>query len=160
MTLNKRNLAWLVLSAAIIILDQLSKHWIMTNLNYGQPWEILPVFNLTLSYNPGAAFNFLSAADGWQRWLFTAIAVLVSIYIIYWLMRVSENDYLSKISLSFVLGGAIGNLFDRLQHGYVIDFIQVHYQNWYFPDFNLADSAITVGACFIILTLLIRRKNT
>lgn len=160
MRYNKRNLIWLLVSLIIIILDQLSKHWIMANLTYGQPWEILPVFNLTLSYNPGAAFNFLSAANGWQRWLFTAIAVLVSIYVIFWLTRVSAKDYLSKIGLSFVLGGALGNLYDRLHYGYVIDFIQVHYQNWYFPDFNLADSAITLGAVCIILTLLFDKKKT
>ncbi len=157
MVLNKKNLLWLILSLLIIILDQLSKHWMITNLTYGEPWVILPMFNLTLTNNPGAAFNFLSSADGWQRWLFTAIAIFVSIYILFWLMYAAKRDYLTKIGLSLVLGGAIGNLCDRLHYGFVIDFIQVHYKNWYFPDFNLADSAITVGAIFIIVTLLFNR---
>lgn len=159
MTINKRNLYWLILSVIIIVLDQLSKNLIVTHLTYGNPMEILPVFNLTLTHNPGAAFSFLSTDGGWQRWLFTAIAVLVSVFIIVWLLRLSEKETLTKIGLSFVFGGALGNLYDRLHYGYVIDFIQVHYHNWYYPDFNVADSAITVGACFIILALLFERER-
>ena len=155
---NKRNMLWLILSLVVIVLDQLSKYWVVTHLVYGQPWVVLPIFNLTLTSNPGAAFNFLSSADGWQRWLFTAIALVVAIYILYWLLYSGKKDYLLKTGLSLVLGGALGNLIDRLHYGFVIDFIQVHYQPWYFPDFNVADSAITVGAVFIILTLLFKRE--
>lgn len=159
MKLNKKNLYWLILTVVVIVLDQLTKHLIVANLQYGQPLEILPIFNLTLTHNPGAAFSFLSSAGGWQRWLFTGIAIAVSLYILFWLMRAEKHEWSIKIGLSFVLGGALGNLFDRLQHGFVIDFIQVHYHNWYFPDFNVADSAITIGAIFIIWTLLFPKKS-
>lgn len=159
MVLHKKNLLWLFLSVVVIALDQLTKHLVMVHLSYGQPLVILPVFNLTLTYNPGAAFNFLSSAGGWQRWLFTGIAIVVSVYILFWLMRAQQHEYFTKIGLSLVLGGALGNLWDRLQYGHVIDFIQVHYHEWYFPDFNVADSAITLGAIFIIIALLVNKSG-
>ena len=158
MKFNTKNLYWLIVAVVVIVLDQLTKYLIVTNLSYGQSIEILPVLNLTLVHNPGAAFSFLSTAGGWQRWLFAGIAFAVSLYILFWLMRAEKHECAIKPGLSLVLGGALGNLFDRLQHGFVIDFIQVHYHNWYFPDFNVADSAITVGAIFIIWALVFPKK--
>lgn len=151
--LQKRNLLWLILSLVIIVADQFSKYLIMQHLSYAQPIAIFPFLNLTLAHNPGAAFSFLSGAGGWQRWLFIAIALVVSIFLIIWMMRLKSGEYLAACGISLVFGGAIGNLVDRIIHGYVIDFIQVYYKQWYFPDFNIADSAITIGAIFIILSL-------
>jgi len=159
MKLNKKNLYWLALTVVVIALDQLTKQLIVAHLQYGRPLEILSMFNLTLTHNPGAAFSFLSAAGGWQRWLFTGIAIAVSLYILFWLMRAEKHEYAIKAGLSLVLGGALGNLFDRLHYGYVIDFIQIHFQNWYYPDFNVADSAITLGAIFIIWALIFSKKD-
>lgn len=155
MGLNKKNLVWLLLTLVVIVLDQITKQLIITNLQYGQPLELLPILNLTLVHNPGAAFSFLSSADGWQRWLFTGIAIIVSLYILFWMLRTEKQDLAIRIGLALVLGGAIGNLLDRLIYGFVIDFIQVHYGPWYFPDFNLADSSITIGAGFIIWAILL-----
>ncbi len=153
-----RNLLWLILSIIIIILDQASKYFISHTLNYQQAVPILPFFNLTLTHNAGAAWGFLNIPGGLQRWLFIGIAAVVSIFLIVWIYRLKSNEKLAAIGLSLVLGGAIGNLWDRIIHGYVIDFIQVYYQHWYFPDFNVADSAITLGAFFVIISMLIRSE--
>jgi len=154
MTSQIKNLNWLFLSLFIILLDQVIKFVMTQHLIYDQSIAILPFFNLTLQHNPGAAFSFLSTASGWQRWLFTAIALSVSVVIIIWIYQLKSKDYWNGIGLSLVLGGALGNLIDRLIHGYVIDFIQVYYHQWYFPVFNIADSAITIGAICIIIRML------
>ena len=137
----------------MIALDQISKHWVSAALTYGEPVVFTPFFNFTLLHNPGAAFSFLSDAGGWQRWFFTVVAAVVSVVLVIWLARVSEKRY-EALALALILGGAIGNLYDRVVLGYVVDFIVVHYQDYYWPAFNIADSAITVGAALLILDML------
>ncbi|WP_439510687.1 signal peptidase II [Marinimicrobium koreense] len=144
---------WYALAIAVIALDQISKHWVSAALTYGEPVVFTPFFNFTLLHNPGAAFSFLSDAGGWQRWFFTVVAAVVSVVLVIWLARVSEKRY-EALALALILGGAIGNLYDRVVLGYVVDFIVVHYQDYYWPAFNIADSAITVGAVLLILDML------
>src|SRR5690606_13493175 len=110
-------------------------------------------------HNPGAAFSFLSNASGWQRWFFTGIAAVVSVMLIVWIARIAATKKLETFALAMILGGAVGNLYDRVQHGYVVDFIVVHYKDNYFPAFNLADSSITLGAILIILDLFLTREK-
>ncbi|HKT32556.1 MAG TPA: signal peptidase II [Gammaproteobacteria bacterium] len=151
---------WLWLSAAVILLDQLSKWLVASHLAVYDSIRVLPVFNLVLIHNPGAAWSFLAGASGWQRWLFTILALAVSAAIVVWLRFLPRREYRWRaIALSLVLAGALGNVIDRLWHGYVIDFLQFHYQGWYYPAFNLADSAITVGAAMLILEGLFSRRR-
>lgn len=147
-------LLWLCLAGVIVLLDQWTKGLAQAQLDYGRPQVILPVLNFTLHYNPGAAFSFLSDAGGWQRWFFTIMALAVSLVIVVWLFRLGPSEWLLSWSLSFILGGAVGNLWDRVALGHVVDFISVHYGGSYFPTFNLADSAITAGAILMILDTL------
>ena len=142
---------WYALALVIIGLDQYTKGLASAALNYGQPVPVLSWFNLTLQHNSGAAFSFLSNAGGWQRYLFTCIALAVSIVLVVWLYRMPRSSRLLALSLALVLGGALGNLWDRMVLGYVVDFISVHYAGSYFPAFNLADSAITGGAIGMVL---------
>jgi signal peptidase II len=152
---TRQKVLWLAMTVMIIALDQWTKMLASTQLSYGLPVEILPVFNLTLQHNTGAAFSFLADAGGWQRWFFTAVSALVSVVILVWLWRLKAPEKLLAASLAFILGGAVGNLWDRIEQGYVVDFISVHYQSWYFPAFNIADSAITIGAGLMILDMLL-----
>ena len=152
-------LLWFTLAAVVVGLDQWTKGIALAQLDYGRPVEILPVLNFTLHYNTGAAFSFLSDAGGWQRWFFTAIALLVSLVIAVWLVRLRPDEWLLSWSLSFILGGAIGNVWDRMALGHVVDFISVHYSGSYFPAFNLADSAITAGAVLMILDTLLQSRR-
>ncbi len=138
----------------IILLDQVSKYIASTTLEYADPVYVLPVFNWTLLYNKGAAFSFLSDAGGWQRWLFTGISIGVSTCFFVWLVRLPRSACLTRYSLAFIIAGAIGNLIDRMYFGYVIDFISLHWEEHYFPAFNLADSAITFGAFLMILDVI------
>lgn len=147
--------ARLGLSGLVIVLDQLSKWLAETSLPPYQPLAILPSFNLTLMYNTGAAFSFLADAGGWQRWFFLTLSGLVSIALVIWLSRLKPGETRLALALALILGGAVGNLIDRVWHGHVIDFIQLYYQNWFWPAFNLADSAITVGAGLLILDSLL-----
>ncbi len=149
---------WFSLSLLVIVLDHIAKWSASAMLTYGVPVEVLPFFNLTLAHNKGAAFSFLSDAGGWQRWLFTAIAVGVSLFLAFWLKRVKGQRLLSW-ALALILGGALGNLIDRVVLGYVVDFISVHYGGWYFPAFNIADSAITIGAGLLILDMFLNPHN-
>jgi signal peptidase II len=142
------------LALLVIVLDQGSKAWATAALGYAQQVPVLPFFNLTLHHNTGAAFSFLSDAGGWQRWFFTALAAVVSAALAAWLWRLSRAERVLALGLSLVLGGALGNLVDRLLHGYVVDFISLHYAGHYFPTFNIADAAITVGAGLLILDSL------
>ena len=151
---GRRVVGWYLLAVALVLLDQGSKWLAGTALEYADPVPVFPWFNLTLHYNEGAAFSFLSAAGGWQRWFFAALALGVSLAIALWLRRLSRQQWLLGLGLAFVLGGALGNLVDRLRLGYVVDFISVHYRDWYFPTFNVADAAISVGAALIILDSL------
>jgi signal peptidase II len=140
---------WLWVSALVIVLDQTSKAWIVSRFGYGEILVILGVFNLVLVHNTGAAFSFLSDAGGMQRWLFSIIAIVASAWIV-WLLRRHGTQPLFALALSMILGGALGNLIDRIAYGYVVDFLQFHWENHYFPAFNLADSAITCGAFLLI----------
>lgn len=152
---NRQVLAGLLIATIIVALDQWTKFLASSQLSYGSPVEILPVFNLTLQHNSGAAFSFLADAGGWQRWFFSAVSAIVSVVLIVWLCRLKAQQRLLSVSLSFILGGAIGNLWDRIEQGYVVDFLSVHYQSAYFPAFNIADAAITLGAGLMILDMVI-----
>ncbi len=142
------------LSGSVIVLDQVTKFLAETLLIFHQPVPVLPSFNLLLTYNTGAAFSFLAGAGGWQRWFFLGLGLLVSIGLIVWLRRLKPTETRLATALALILGGAIGNLIDRAWLGQVIDFIQLYYQRWYWPAFNLADSAITVGAALLVLDSL------
>ena len=142
-------LRYLVIATITLLLDQLSKWSALSNLKMGVPEQVLPFMNWLLLFNPGAAFSFLAQGSGWHRWFFTAIGLEACIYII-WLIRKSQNDKLLCIALSLILGGALGNVLDRLMYGAVVDFIDLHYANWHWPAFNIADSAICIGAALII----------
>ena len=159
MSHSLRYLLYLLLALLIIIADQWTKALASSQLHYGLPVEVLPVFNLTLQHNLGAAFSFLSDAGGWQRWFFTTVSAVVSVVLTVWIFRLQKNQQLLAISLSLILGGAIGNLIDRVLLGYVVDFISVHYQQRFFPAFNIADSAITVGAILMIADMFINPDN-
>jgi len=144
-------LSWLWLSLLVLVLDQLTKYLADTGLDYAQPVALIPQLNLLLLYNPGAAFSFLSDASGWQRWFFVVIGVVISTVLLFWMRGLSRADRRVAIALALVLGGAIGNIVDRLLHGYVIDFIDVYYNGWHWPAFNIADSAITVGVVLLLV---------
>ena len=155
---------WLWLSALIVILDQLTKKIAEAELLLHKPVAIFPSFNFTLMYNKGAAFSFLSDAGGWQRILFVSLSTGISIFLFFWLKQISKdeiqkNNHLLQVAIAFILGGAIGNLIDRALTGEVVDFIQVYYSSYYFPAFNIADSAITVGAALLILDMLLESKR-
>src|SRR5205085_7815093 len=144
-------LPWLALALAVFLADQLTKVMILGYYRLGDSTYVTGFFNVVRAHNTGAAFSFLAAASGWQRWLFTAIGVAAAVFIV-WLLRSHAGQKLFSFALACILGGAIGNVLDRLVHGYVVDFIQVHWQNtYYFPAFNVADSAITIGAVALIL---------
>lgn len=149
---------WLGLSALVIVLDQLSKAWITGHFFYGESYRVAGIFNLVLAHNTGAAFSFLSEAGGLQRWLFTAIAIVASAWIT-WLLRKHSAQLLFSWALSMILGGALGNLIDRISYGYVVDFLSFHWDAHYFPAFNLADSAITCGAFLLILDSFKEKKH-
>ena len=153
---------WLTLSAIIVILDQITKFYAVQFLILHEPRYIYSSLNFTLMYNTGAAFSFLSDAGGWQRWFFIGISSLVSIIIVVWIYNVLRKSRCLLFALSFILAGALGNLWDRLTLGHVVDFIEVHYQDLYWPAFNIADSSITIGAILLIIdTLLIdQEKNS
>lgn len=145
---------WYALALLVLAFDQLSKLKALELLAYSQPVRVFDWFNFTLHFNQGAAFSFLSNAGGWQRWFFSALAIIVALVLVFWLRSLGRRQWPLALGLSLVLGGALGNLVDRLRFGYVVDFISVHYQSWYFPTFNIADAAISVGAAWIILDSL------
>lgn len=142
---------WFVLSALVIVLDQLSKVYFNGAYQYGEVREVIPgLFNFVLVYNPGAAFSFLADAGGWQKFFFTALAFAVSGWLGWQMVRGGQSRMMNLAS-ALIIGGALGNVIDRLIHGHVIDFIQVYYQHYYWPAFNLADSAICLGAALMVL---------
>ncbi len=145
---------FLSISAFIIVIDQFSKTILNSRLDYGQPLQIFPGFDLLLVYNSGAAFSFLAEAGGSQRWLLAGISFVMSIIVFIWLLRLPKNQLLSAFALTLILGGAVGNLIDRVYLGYVIDFISVYYMEYRFATFNIADSAISVGAALLALDIL------
>lgn len=149
---------WLAWAVLLMGADQITKSLILNNYQLGDSTFISSFFNIVRAHNTGAAFSFLADAGGWQRWLFTGIGVAATIFIV-WQLRAHPGQKLFSFALSSILGGAVGNVVDRLMHGYVVDFLQFHYAGWYFPSFNLADSAITVGAACLILDELLRVRR-
>lgn len=143
-----------------IILDQATKLYAVEKLELHQPIPVMPSFNFTLMYNEGAAFSFLSDAGGWQRWFFSALAFAVSIFLIVWIARLDSREKWTSLSLSLILGGAIGNLIDRLAYGYVVDFVQWYYDRFYWPAFNIADAAITVGTVLLLSISVFQKDET
>ncbi|MCT7360554.1 MAG: signal peptidase II [Thalassobium sp.] len=151
---SRSALIWLWLALAVFVLDIATKQLAEMMLTYGRPVYLLPVLDFTLLYNRGAAFSFLADESGWQRWFFTAVSLGVSAMLIVWLKRLPRAQVWMPVALALILGGALGNLFDRLVYGHVIDFISVHWGRSYFPAFNIADSAITVGAVMMALDVV------
>jgi signal peptidase II len=153
-------LPWISLALILLIVDQFTKILILGYYKLGDSTTITSFFNIVRAHNTGAAFSFLAAASGWQRWLFTAIGVAATLFILY-LLKKHAGQKLFCFALACILGGAIGNVIDRLLHGYVVDFLQFHWQNrWYFPAFNVADTAITIGAAGLILDELLRVRSS
>ncbi|CEK11177.1 signal peptidase II [Legionella hackeliae] len=152
-----RKWPWFLLSIGIVVADQWTKYWAATNLIPYQPKALLPMLNFTLAFNSGAAFSFLSGTGDWHRWFFAGFSVLMSIFLIVWLIRLPVKARLQSCAVGLILGGAVGNLYDRAILGQVTDFIDLYYKNHHWPVFNLADSAICVGAFLLLVDLC---KNT
>jgi signal peptidase II len=153
------NLYWLWLAVLIVILDIISKQYAVRYLILYQPLPLLPHINLLLAHNSGAAFSFLGKMGGWQRWLFVGVALIMCNILMNWLLHLPKRNHLLAAALALILGGAIGNLWDRLQDGYVIDFIDFYFKTWHFATFNIADVAITAGAILLIISSLLKHKN-
>ena len=150
---------WLILEGTIFLLDQLSKFMAEQWLTLHIPIPITPWFNLTLVYNTGAAFSLLSDAGGWQNWFFAVVTVIICIILVNWLKNLDDDDIQSGVGIALILGGALGNLFDRLALGHVVDFLDLYYQGYHWPTFNIADAAITSGALLIIVAALWEKKS-
>ena len=151
-------LPWLALAALVVVADQLTKTLILHAFRLGDSTTVTGFFNLVRVHNTGAAFSFLAGASGWQRWFFVGIGVAATVFIV-WMLRSHGGQRLFATALALILGGAVGNVVDRLLHGYVVDFLQFHWGGWYFPSFNVADSAITVGAVLLIVDELLRVRR-
>ena len=151
-------LPWLGLALVILLADQFTKVLILGHYKLGDATPVTSFFNVVRAHNTGAAFSFLATASGWQRWFFTAIGIGAALFIT-WLLRSHPGQRLFSFALACILGGAIGNVVDRLLHGYVIDFLDFYWRNWHFPAFNVADSAITIGAACLILDELRRVRR-
>ena len=148
---NRMAIGWLLVSAVIVVLDLWTKDIATQSLTLYRPVEVTSWLNMTLAHNYGAAFSFLSDAGGWQRWLFTGLASVVTVILVVRLFRLSAREKLTAAALGLIIGGAVGNLVDRINHGYVVDFIDVFYHDWHWPAFNLADSAITGGVILLLI---------
>jgi len=150
---------WLWISVLVIAVDQLTKLWIERTMVLGDSFTVLPVFDIVRAHNFGAAFSFLDDAGGWQRWAFTVLAIGVSIALVFWLRKLAlATQGLLAFGLALILGGAIGNVVDRVEHGYVVDFLLAHWGPHYFPAFNVADSAISIGAVLVILDSILEGR--
>lgn len=147
-------LIWLWLSVAVIVVDQLSKAWVVDHLQFGEQRHLLPMFNLTLAFNTGAAFSFLGTESGWQVIIFSFISIVVVVVLGVWLARLKRCEVFLPVALSLVIGGAAGNLIDRLRLSYVVDFFDFHIGSWHFATFNVGDAAISVGTVMLIIKLL------
>lgn len=172
--INKKG--WFAISFLVITLDQITKHWAVVSLQYGEPKAFLPYFNFTLLHNYGAAFSFLSDAGGWQRWFFGVVAFAVSLLLIMWIAKLHSSKKWELAGLAFILGGAIGNLYDRIVLGYVVDFVDWFYpaaegclpffyaraelQTCHWPAFNIADAAILLGVFLLLMDMLFFSQNT
>jgi len=152
-------LPWLGLALLILIADQFTKIMVLGYFRLGDSLRVTSFFNLVRVHNEGAAFSFLADASGWQRWFFSAVGLGASIFIV-WMLKSHPGQRLFAFAMACILGGAIGNVIDRLVHGHVVDFLQFHYAGWYFPSFNVADSAITIGAIAMILDELLRVRRS
>ena len=139
------------LALVVLICDQLTKHWASATLVYRDPVAVTSWFDFMLAHNTGAAFSFLADAGGWQRWFFTVVTLVVSVVLVVWLSRLSRSQFWLSLGLGLILGGGLGNLWDRMALGYVVDFISLHYRTWYWPAFNVADSAISMGAVLLVV---------
>ena len=153
------SLGWYGLAVLVVVLDQYTKVLAESALEYGRPVEVFSWFNLTLQYNTGAAFSFLSDAGGWQRYFFSGVAIIISAGLVVWLYVMPRGQWLLALALGLILGGALGNLWDRLVLGHVVDFISVHYGGRFFPAFNIADAAISVGAAFMVYDSLFGQSD-
>ena len=149
---------WLAIAVVVVVLDQLTKTLIVWRFALGDSVTVAPFLNIVRAHNTGAAFSFLAGASGWQRWFFVGLGAVAAIFIV-WMLARHGGQRLFASALTLILGGAVGNVIDRLLHGHVIDFVQVHYAGWYFPSFNVADSAITLGAACLILDELLRVRR-
>ncbi|MCF7500499.1 MULTISPECIES: signal peptidase II [Pseudoalteromonas] len=147
---GKSGLVWLWLSLLLLVVDHATKTLVVNTMAYKESIDILPFFNFTYVHNYGAAFSFLSDSGGWQRWFFSLIAVSISVLLVWWLKRLPATNKVLCSAYALVLAGAIGNLYDRIAYGYVIDFLHVYYENWHFPVFNIADCAICIGAALLL----------
>jgi signal peptidase II len=151
---------WLPVALAVIVLDQFTKQLVVTRLEYAELVELLPVLNLTHVYNPGAAFSFLAEASGWQRWLFAGLALVVGTIILVWLKRLkARSQWMLSCALALILGGALGNVIDRIRLGHVVDFVDAHWGGAHFPAFNVADAGITVGAVLLLLDAFLETRR-
>ena len=150
---------WLGVTAAVIALDWVTKQRVTEALDLYRPVEVFPFLNIMLAHNYGAAFSFLNEAGGWQRWFFVTLASVVSLVLLVWLLRLPRREWVTGLGLALVLGGAIGNLIDRIRLGYVVDFIDVHFGGWHYPAFNVADSAITCGVILLLIDALILSRR-
>ncbi len=150
MTFDRSNLRWLWLSLGVLVVDQLTKWAALAGLDYARPVEILPFFDFTLLYNTGAAFSFLADHDGWQRWFFVFLAVVITAAMLAWLAFVAIREKRIQAGITLVIGGAVGNVIDRVLYGHVVDFLDFHVAGWHWPAFNIADAAITIGVALII----------
>lgn len=156
--MSVRNWVWFLASIAVIICDQLSKYEISAWLEPYQPYPLIPMLDLTLAFNTGAAFSFLGSSGPWHHWFFVSLSTFVSMALFVWILRLASSERVQLLGFSLILGGAVGNLIDRLTRGYVIDFIEVYYKNHHFPIFNVADSAITVGVILITYSAIRLKK--
>jgi signal peptidase II len=150
---NGSKLRWLWLALLVIVLDLGTKAMATAMLTYGNPVPVMPMFNFTLLHNTGAAFSFLAGQSGWQRWFFVTLAVVVSVVLFRWLKTLKADETWSAIAIVLILGGALGNVYDRVVHGYVVDFLHFYWNDFHFPAFNIADTAITIGAGMMILDI-------
>ncbi len=151
---------WLSLAFVVLVLDQITKYWVVTTLEYGERVPITSFFAWVRWHNDGAAFSFLAGSGGWQRWFFVVIAVAFSAYLIYEISRLPKQEKIMGWVFGLILGGALGNLVDRVINGYVVDFVLLHYNQHFFPAFNVADSALFCGAALWILMMILERKST
>lgn len=158
--LTNSGLMWLILSALILITDYYSKMWMLVHLTPGEPVALLPVLDLSLAYNTGAAFSFLNSGSGWQQYFLGGLACLVALFILYHLANSARKEVWQNMALSMILAGAVGNVCDRVLYGHVIDFISFHLGEWHFAIFNVADSFICIGAFMLILAWLLPRHTT
>ena len=161
MAFNKSSgslLPWLAIALIVIVLDQFAKTLILGSFQLNESREVTSFFNVVRVHNTGAAFSFLAGASGWQRWFFIGLGTLAAVVLV-WMLRRHGGQRLFAWALSLILGGALGNVIDRLLHGYVVDFIQVHHRGWTFPSFNVADSAISIGAALLLLDELLRVRR-